>query len=68
MESGSQLVDAPATVPVVAPPPDAVAQGRCLNCDRPSVQRYCAECGQAASDPDPTLREFLNELAAEFFL
>jgi hypothetical protein len=28
-------------------------------------QRFCPACGQPAIDPDPTLREFLHELAAE---
>jgi hypothetical protein len=27
---------------------------------------FCPECGQHAIDPDPTLREFLKELAEEF--
>jgi hypothetical protein len=27
--------------------------------------RFCPACGQAAIDPDPTLREFVHELAAE---
>jgi hypothetical protein len=29
---------------------------------------FCPACGQAAIDPDPTLRELLHELAAEFLL
>ena len=41
---------------------------RRLNCDSPMAQQYCPVCGQAATDPDPTLREFLHELAAEFLL
>ena len=65
---GTQIVDSPAAAPALAAPADAGAPGRCLNCDSPSVQRYCPACGQAATDPDPTLREFLHELAAEFFL
>lgn len=30
--------------------------------------RYCLSCGQPVTDPDPTLREYLHEVAAEFFL
>jgi hypothetical protein len=39
--------------------------GECLNCGTPMEARFCPECGQPAIDPDPTLREFLHELAAE---
>jgi hypothetical protein len=67
-DRGAQLVDSPAGAPALAASPDGDAPGRCLNCDSPLIQRYCAACGQAASDPDPTLREFIRELAAEFFL
>lgn len=66
-EHGVHLVDSPADAPAVAPP-DADASTRCLNCDSPLAQQYCPGCGQAVRDPDPTLREFLHELAGEFFL
>ena len=67
-DQATELVDDPAAAPALVPPPEVRAPGRCLNCDSPLVHQYCAACGQAASDPDPTLREFVRELAAEFFL
>jgi len=66
-EQGGRLVDSPAETAVFAPPEQGVPE-RCLNCDSPLVRQYCPVCGQAVSDPDPTLREFLHELAAELFL
>ena len=50
------------------PQSEAPMPVRCLNCDSPMAQRYCPVCGQATNDPDPTLREFLHELAGEFLL
>ncbi|MEO8563555.1 MAG: DUF3667 domain-containing protein [bacterium] len=38
----------------------------CLNCGAVVAHQYCPECGQARTDPDPTLRELLHELAADF--
>src|SRR5206468_8575282 len=40
----------------------------CLNCGAPVSQRFCPACGQAAVDPNPTLREFAHEAAGEFLL
>jgi hypothetical protein len=37
----------------------------CLNCGGRVDARFCAECGQRAADPDPTLREMAEELAGE---
>jgi hypothetical protein len=38
----------------------------CRNCGADLSGEFCAACGQRAIDPDPTLREFLHELAEEF--
>jgi hypothetical protein len=38
----------------------------CRNCGAELSGVFCAACGQRALDPDPTLREFLHELAEEF--
>lgn len=38
----------------------------CRNCDAPLASPFCGACGQRAIDPDPTLREFLHELAEQF--
>jgi hypothetical protein len=67
-DRGGPLVDAPAAASALTPPPAADVPARCLNCDSALVQQYCPVCGQAARDPDPTLAEFVHELAAEFFL
>lgn len=37
----------------------------CLNCGAPATALYCAACGQRVSDPDPTLRELVEEMAGE---
>jgi hypothetical protein len=66
-ERGGRVVDSPAEATVLAPPEDSVA-ARCLNCDSPLAQRYCPVCGQAVKDPDPTLREYLHEVASELLL
>jgi hypothetical protein len=68
IERGANVGDPQAEAPGFAPPMQTRAPIRCLNCDAPMSGRFCAECGQAASDPDPTLRELLRELAAELFL
>jgi hypothetical protein len=46
-------------------PPSVPASYPCLNCGTNVQLRYCPECGQRAIEPDPTLREFAHELAAE---
>jgi len=38
----------------------------CRNCGAPLATAFCGECGQRAIDPDPTLREFVHELAEQF--
>jgi hypothetical protein len=38
----------------------------CRNCGAELSGEFCVACGQRAIDPDPTLREFLHELAEEF--
>ena len=67
-ERAGTATDARAGTTPLAPQSEAPKLVRCLNCDSPMAQQFCPACGQAATDPDPTLREFLNELAAEFFL
>jgi hypothetical protein len=47
-------------------PPTASAPGVCLNCGEPVSQRFCPGCGQPAIDPNPTLGEFVREVASEF--
>ena len=42
------------------------ATNPCLNCGTNVQLEHCPECGQKVIDPDPTLREFLHELAEEF--
>jgi hypothetical protein len=57
--------------PSLEDPPDGsgasaeAAPVSCLNCGTPVTRQYCAECGQRAVDPDPTLRELLHEVAGE---
>jgi hypothetical protein len=48
-----------------APPADGATPANCLNCGAALSSRFCPECGQRAAAPDPTLREMLEELAAE---
>ena len=67
-ERGGQLEIQPADAPALAPPPATVTSATCLNCGSPMAQQFCPACGQPAIDPDPTLRELLDELAAEFLL
>jgi hypothetical protein len=47
-------------------PPTVPTSNPCLNCGTNVQLNYCPECGQRAIDPDPTLREFVQELAQEF--
>lgn len=44
-------------------PQSVAASNPCLNCATNVQLEFCPECGQRAIDPDPTLREFLHELA-----
>ena len=48
------------------PAQSMAAANPCLNCGTNIQLTYCPECGQAEVDSDPTLREFLHELAEEF--
>jgi hypothetical protein len=48
------------------PQQSQAASNPCLNCGTNVQLEYCPECGQRSSDPDPTLREFLHELAVVF--
>ncbi|MEP6992655.1 MAG: DUF3667 domain-containing protein [bacterium] len=41
------------------------ASNPCLNCGTNVQLTYCPECGQREIDADPTVREFLRELAEE---
>ena len=50
----------------LTPVQSQAASNPCLNCGTNVQLDYCPECGQAQVDPDPTLREFLRELAEEF--
>ncbi|MEO6526818.1 MAG: DUF3667 domain-containing protein [Gemmatimonadaceae bacterium] len=47
-------------------PPAGLASDPCLNCGTNVQRHYCPECGQRAIDPDPTLHEFMHEVAQEF--
>jgi hypothetical protein len=68
IERGAELVDSRTEAPILAPMMDVGVPVRCLNCDAAMAGRFCALCGQGATDPDPTLREYLREVAAEFLL
>ena len=48
------------------PPQSLAASNPCLNCGTNIQLEFCPECGQRAIDADPTLREFLHEVAEEF--
>jgi hypothetical protein len=47
------------------PAQSVAASNPCLNCGTNIQLEFCPECGQREIDPDPTLREFLRELAEE---
>ncbi|CAN5838534.1 hypothetical protein BH11GEM2_BH11GEM2_19740 [soil metagenome] len=47
------------------PAHSVAASNPCLNCGTNVQLAYCPECGQREIDADPTLREFLHELAEE---
>ncbi len=49
----------------LTPAQSAPASNPCLNCGTNIQLAYCPECGQREIDADPTLREFLRELAEE---
>jgi hypothetical protein len=48
------------------PAHSVAASNPCLNCGTNVQLTYCPECGQREIDSDPTLKEFLHELAEEF--
>jgi Protein of unknown function (DUF3667). len=48
------------------PAHSVAASNPCLNCGTNVQLSYCPECGQPEIDSDPTLKEFLHELAEEF--
>ena len=50
----------------LTPAHSLAASNPCLNCGSNVQLTYCPECGQREIDSDPTLREFLHELAEEF--
>jgi hypothetical protein len=39
----------------------------CLNCGADLHGAYCAECGQAAVEPNPTFHDFFHEVSHELF-
>jgi hypothetical protein len=48
------------------PAQSLAASNPCLNCGTNIQLEFCPECGQREIDADPTLKEFLHELAEEF--
>ena len=56
---------APGATSSFAPPDANAGTASCHNCGAPITSRFCADCGQRATAPDPTLREMLEEVAAE---
>ena len=50
----------------LTPAQSVAASNPCLNCGTNVQLTYCPECGQREIDSDPTLKEFLHELAEEF--
>ena len=50
----------------LTPAQSLAASNPCLNCGTNIQLSYCPECGQREIDSDPTLREFLHEVAEEF--
>ena len=39
---------------------------KCLNCGAPLAGHFCAECGQRAMPPHPTVRQLVGDALAEF--
>lgn len=64
-DPAANTLPAPTDVTSVVPATEGGGPGRCLNCGGALASRFCAECGQRAASPDPTLREMAEELAAE---
>ena len=64
-DPAGSTVSATARATRLTPPADGEVPSRCLNCGAPLAARFCGECGQRAADPDPTLRELVEELAGE---
>lgn len=50
----------------LTPAHSVAASNPCLNCGTNVQLTFCPECGQREIDSDPTLKEFLHELAEEF--
>lgn len=48
------------------PAQSLAAANPCLNCGTNVQLEHCPECGQKVTDSDPTLGEYLHELADEF--
>ncbi|MFL5618306.1 MAG: DUF3667 domain-containing protein [Gemmatimonadaceae bacterium] len=67
-EGAGRIAESRTEAPPLAPTGEVNEPTRCLNCDTAFTGRFCPACGQPATDPDPTLREYLHELAAEFLL
>lgn len=44
-----------------------MSNSTCANCGAALSGPYCPQCGQRASHPDPTIREFLHETSEELF-
>jgi Protein of unknown function (DUF3667) len=67
--SGSESAEASVAPAGIAVQVHAASTGpnsrSCLNCGAPTTAQYCAECGQRVTDPDPTLRELVEEMAGE---
>jgi hypothetical protein len=64
-ERPSGLVERSAEDGALTPVHDATPGRTCANCGAPVPLQFCPQCGQRAKDPDPTLRELTEELAAE---
>ena len=61
----SGLAERSAEAGALTPVHDATPIRTCANCDAPVHLQFCPQCGQPVKDPDPTLRELTEELAAE---
>lgn len=61
----SGLAERGAEAGALTPVHDATPIGACANCGAPVHLQFCPQCGQHVKDPDPTLRELTEELAAE---